>query len=181
VRSPLRYLLPMLAALLATFALSAPAFAQLVTTTFGPFTVDCTPSGQLCNNSFSQSIGTLSTLRVQYNASSGHCSNVGVHILVDGVERAVTAFLTPGQSSGFFDVGPVSSGVHVITLNGEGTVSGCNSGNLINWGGTLDVVHESTAIANATTAVPTLSPALLALLSTALLLAAGWATRRRKR
>jgi len=165
--------------LLGAFALSAPSFAQLVTTTFGPFTVNCTPSGQLCDNTFSQSIGTASTLRVQYNASAGHCSNVAVHILVDGVEKAVTAFLTPGQSSGFFDVGPVSPGFHTVALRGEGTVSGCNIGNLQNWGGTLDVVHEATIATAAAAAVPTLSPPLLAALVTALFVAAGWSIRRK--
>ena len=177
---PLRRFLLMISMLLVTVALSAPISAQIVTTTFGPFTVNCTPIGQLCDNTFSQSVGTTSTLRVQYNASAGHCSNVAVHILVDGVEKAVTAFLTPGQSSGFFDVGPVNPGFHTVALRGEGTISGCNVGNLQNWGGTMDVVHEAAIIATATAAVPTLSPPVLAMLSIALLVAAGWSVRRRK-
>ena len=175
-----RFLLPIIATLLGLFAASAPAYGQLVTTTFGPFTVNCTPSGQLCDNTFSQSVSTISTLRVQYVASSGHCSNVAVHILVDGVERAFTAFLTPGQSSGFFDVGPVSAGSHVVALRGEGTVSGCNTGNLLNWGGTIDVVHEAAVIAAPVTPVPAVSPPLLALLSAMLVLAAGLTIRRRR-
>jgi len=180
MRSPLRRLLQTTLGVVAICLMAAPSYGQVVTTTFGPFTVDCTPSGQLCDNTFSQSIGTISTLRVQYNASVGHCSNVAVHILVDGVERAVTGFLTPGQASGFFDVGPVSSGFHTVALRGEGTVSGCNMGNLVNWGGTMDVVHESAVVAAAAAAVPALSPPALAVLSAALLVVGTAAFRRRK-
>ena len=158
---------------------SLPAQAQLVTTTYGPFTVNCTPSGQLCDSAFSQSVSTISNLRVQYVASAGHCSNVAVHILVDNVERAVTAFLTPGQASGFFDVGPVATGSHVVTLQGEGTVSGCNSGNLINWGGTLDVTTD--AVASAAAQVPAVSTPLLIALSALLVVASGLARRTPRR
>jgi hypothetical protein len=180
MRSSRRFLLPIFGALLGLFAASAPAYGQLVTTTFGPFTVNCTPSGQLCDNTFSQSVSTISTLRVQYVASPGHCSNVAAHIFVDGVERAVTAVLTPGQASGFFDVGPVSPGPHVVALRGEGTVSGCNTGNLQNWGGTMDVVHEAAVVAAAVTPVPAVSLPLLAVLAAVLVLAAGLAIRRRR-
>ena len=106
MRLPIRSFLFAASTLIAVSTASAPAYGQLVTTTFGPFTVNCSSSGELCNNVFSQSVATVSNLRVQYVASSGHCSNIAAHILVDGVEQAVTAFLTPGQASGFFDVGP---------------------------------------------------------------------------
>jgi len=178
MRSPFR-LLQAILVLLAGCLIAAPACGQVITTTFGPFTVSCSSSGQLCNNVFSQSIGTTSTLRVQYVASSGHCSNIAAHILVDGLEKAVTAFLTPGQASGFFDVGPVSAGTHVVALQGEGTGGGCNTGTLGNWGGTMDVQHDATALGTAT-AIPALSLPLLGVLSAALLAVTGWAMRRRK-
>ena len=164
----------------AAWVASVPAHAQLVTTTYGPFTVNCTPSGQLCNNAFSQSVSTISNLRVQYVASAGHCSNVAVHILVDNVERAVTAFLTPGQASGFFDVGPVAAGSHVVALRGEGTVSGCNVGNLQNWGGTLDVMTDAVASTGAAQ-VPAISTPLLIALSALLVVASGLARRTPRR
>src|SRR5262245_1009337 len=178
MRSSFRHLLRAALLLLAAGFISAPAHGQLVTTTFGPFTVTCTPSGQLCDSTFSRSVGTSATLRVQYVASAGHCSNVAAHILVDGVEKAVTGFLTPGQASGFFDVGPVSAGTHIVALRGEGTVGGCNTGNLQNWGGTMDVVHDAVVVGT-TAAVPTLSLPLLAVLSAALLAVAGFAIRRK--
>ena len=164
--------------LLAAGFVAVPAHGQVVTNSFGPFTVTCSSSGQLCNSVFSQSIATTSTLRVQYVASSGHCSNVAAHILVDGVEKAVTAFLTPGSASGFFDVGPVSAGTHVVALQGEGQFGGCNTGRLVDYGGTMDVAHD--AVVASATAVPALSPSLLAVLSTALLIVAVRVMRRRR-
>ena len=178
MRLPLRSFLLGLSVLVAALAASAPAYGQLVTTTFGPFTVTCTTSGQLCDNVFSRSVNTVSNLRVQYVASSGHCSNVAAHILVDGVEQAVTAFLTPGQASGFFDVGPVAAGTHTVTLQAEGNISGCNIGTLLNWGGTMDVVTDVSAATAAP--VPTLSPPLLGLLAAVLVVAAAFIRRRRE-
>ncbi len=181
MRLPLRSFFLGLATLFAAFAASAPAHGQLVTSTFGPFTVTCSSAGQLCNNAFSQSVSTLSNLRVQYVASSGHCSNVAAHILVDGVERAVTAFLTPGQASGFFDVGPVAAGSHVVTLQGEGALGGCNVGTLLNWGGTMDVTVDAVVAAAAVAAVPAVSTPLLIALSAMLVLAAGLVRKHRRR
>jgi MYXO-CTERM domain-containing protein len=179
MRLPIRSLLAAASTLVAVFTASGPAHGQLVTTTFGPFTVTCSSAGQLCNSVFSQSVGTASNLRVQYVASSGHCSPVAAHILVDGVERAATGFLAPGQASGFFDVGPVAPGTHTVALQGEGTASGCNTGTLAAWGGTMDVMVDAT-VAAAAAPVPAASPPLLVLLAALLVLVAALATRRRK-
>ena len=175
MRKPVRLLLGTLA-LFAAFIACVPAYGQLVTTTYGPFTVNCAPVGQLCDNTFSQSVTTTSNLRVEYFASAGHCSPVLAHILVDGVERAATAFLSPGQASGVFDVGPVTAGSHVVALRGEGTVGGCNGGNLLNWGGTLAITADAQPVA----AVPAVSPSMLLLLAAALLLAARSVLTRRQ-
>lgn len=176
MRRPIRFLLGM-SALFAAFVASIPAYGQLATTTYGPFVVSCTSVGQLCNNVFSQSVATVSNLQVEYIAAPTHCSNVGAHIIIDGVEKAVTAFLTPGQASGFFNVGPVASGSHVVALQGEGNLSGCNSGTLGGWGGTMVVIADATA----TSAIPAVSPPMLWLLAAALMLAGGFVIRRRSR
>jgi hypothetical protein len=52
----------------------------------------------------------------------------------------------------------VSSGDHVVALQGEGRVSGCNTGALVGWGGTVDVT-TSVAVAQAPQPVP--GPGLL--------------------
>ena len=167
-----------LTGLLVLFACAA-ANAVVTTTTYGPFAVNCTGAVQLCNNTFSQTVTTAGTLQVQYNASAGHCSNVAAHVLVDGVQRAVTGFLTPGQASGFLNVGPVSAGTHTVALQGEGTVGGCNAGFLANWGGTMDVMVDTLA-ATSTAAIPALDPAMLALLSFLLAAAVLVVLRRRR-
>lgn len=80
---------------------SAAVWAQTATTLYGPFSVTSTSGTELSNVLYPINVSTTGPLLVQYNASAGHCSDVRVHILVDGTERALTAFLAPGQSSGF--------------------------------------------------------------------------------
>lgn len=154
-----RAILAVAALAAATFA--APAAAQLVTTTYGPFSVSSSSGTQLSSAVYTINATTTGTLLVRYNAAATHCSDVRAHILVDGTERGLTAFLAPGQSSAFVDVGPVAPGAHVVALQGEGRVGGCNSGVLVGWGGTADVT-TSNAAAQAPQAVP--GPGLLATL-----------------
>jgi hypothetical protein len=152
---PLRYRLAY--ATLAT-VLSAPLGAQgLVTTTYGPFSITAATCTQVSGPLYTVNVTTTGTLRVQYNASAGHCSDVRARIQVDGIERGVTALLTAGQSSRFIDVGPESSCAHTVALQGEGRVSGCNTGTLAGWGGTMDV---TTSTAAASEPIP--GPGLLA-------------------
>lgn len=134
---PLQLALFWMAALLA-----AQAGAQTTTTTYGPFSVTSTSGTQLSNVVYSINVVTDGLLRVEYTAAATHCSDVRMHFEVDGVERAVSAFLVPGVSSGFFDVGPVTPGAHVIALRAEGRVGGCNSGQLVGWGGTAQVTTQ---------------------------------------
>lgn len=141
---------------------AAPVSAQLVTTTYGPFSISTSTGTQLSGPLYTiNNVTTTGTLQVRYNASATHCSDVRTHIFVDGVERGVTAFLAPGQSSAFVDVGPVASGVHVVALQGEGRVGGCNVGALVGWGGTADITTAAPA-ASAPAEIP--APGLLATL-----------------
>lgn len=147
------------ASLLASgFLFSASAAAQTAIN-YGPFSINCVGGSQLCTPAFSTSVSTTGLLRLSYTASPGHCSDVRIHFLVDGVERALSAFLAAGQASGEFDVGPVTAGTHTITLQAEGRVAGCNVGSLANWGGTAQaIVAQDNAAAAA--AVP--GPGILA-------------------
>ena len=119
---------------------SLPAFAQQqITTTYGPFSLVSTSGTQLSNTVFTINTQTLGVLQVEYTAAPTHCSDVRMHFLIDGVERALSPFLVAGQSSGFFNVGPVSAGPHTVVLQAEGRVGGCNTGVLVGWGGTARV------------------------------------------
>jgi hypothetical protein len=108
-------------------------------TTSYPISITCTSAGQLCTPVFSVAVSTTGVLQAAYTASPLHCSNVRVHFLVDSVDIAQTPFLTPGQSSAVFNLGPVTPGSHTVGFQAEGTVSGCNTGTLAAWGGTGQV------------------------------------------
>ena len=51
----------------------------------------------------------------------------------------MTPVLAPGEASGTFDLGPVSAGTHVLGIQGEGAVGGCNSGIELGFGGTVQI------------------------------------------
>jgi hypothetical protein len=157
-----------------TLISSVPAFAQTVTDTFGPFSVDSPGVGQLSSNVFNRNVTTAAgPIEAEYTASPAHCSNVIMHFLLDGVEQAVSGVLTPGASTGFVSLGSVSAGPHVVGLQAEGVVSGCNVGDLQNWGGTGSVRFQAQT-------VPTLTEwAQIAMLGA--LIAAGLFVLRRRR
>lgn len=166
---------------LAAFLLAAAGDAvhaqQLVTTTYGPFNVTSTSGTQLSSATYTQTVTTAGVLRVKYAASSGHCSDVRAHIFVDGVNRGTTSFLSAGQTSGFVDVGPVSAGPKVVALQGEGRVGGCNTGVLVGWGGTMDVMTSVPDAPAAAVPAPGLLATLLAFAAGALWLGP-WRRRR---
>ena len=143
-------------ALTLTYCGSAAA-QQQVTTTYGPFVLTSTSGTQLSNVVYTINVVTTGVLLVEYTAAATHCSDVRMHFLIDGVERALSGFLTPGASSGSFDVGPVTPGAHTVALQAEGRVGGCNTGQLSGWGGTSTITVS--AAAASTTDVP--APGLL--------------------
>ena len=133
------------------FGLSATANSQETFETVIPdFVVTCTSTGQLCDPPFSVSGEIGSVLQVQYFVPSAHCSSLRVHLFVDGTLKATTGFLGwPGAPSpfaelpldtGLVDLGPVSPGAHLISVQAEGQVSGCNVGKPFSWGGSLKVL-----------------------------------------
>jgi hypothetical protein len=94
--------------------------------------------GQLCNN-----IATF-TINVAGAGGPGEgrftpgpltCSNLRIHFLIDGTEVAVTSFVGPGSFTPFVSLGSLSPGTHVVGVQAEGQVGGCNVGNLLSWAG----------------------------------------------
>ena len=130
------------------FGLSAAANSQeTFEAVISDFLVTCTSTGQLCDPPFSVSGEIGSVLQVQYVVLSAHCSSLKVPLFVDGPLKVTTGFLGwPGAPSpfaelpfdtGLVDLGPVSPGAHLISVQAEGQVSGCNSGQPGSWGGSL--------------------------------------------
>jgi hypothetical protein len=97
----------------------------------------CESSGQLCQPPASLIAGLIATsdVEVTVTASPGHCSDVRFYVLVDGKPGPVTGFLAPGQSATFRVPIPVSRypNPHDLSIQAEGRVGGCNSGNLVAW------------------------------------------------
>jgi hypothetical protein len=98
----------------------------------------CSGGGQLCNN--------IATLIINVSGAGGvgegkftpgplTCSNLRVHFQIDGAEVAVTGFAGPGEFTAFVSLGFISPGKHVIGVQAEGEVGGCNVGNLVSWAG----------------------------------------------
>ena len=113
-----------------------------------PVSVFCAnPTTELCSPPANIPVSTAGVLQVSYAAPASHCGDVLIHFLVDGVERAATTFLGPGQASGAFNVGPVSAGNHVLGIQGEGRVGGCNTGIEFGFGGTVQITLSPLAAA----------------------------------
>jgi hypothetical protein len=135
------------AAVVSLFGLSEAVHGQTVETVIPDFIVSCTSTGQLCDPPFFVSVETGSVLQVQYFVRPTHCASVRVGLLVDGTLKATSDFLGwPGApapfsdlalDTGLVDLGPVSPGAHVVAVQAEGQVSGCNVGQLPDWGGSL--------------------------------------------
>jgi hypothetical protein len=166
-----------LASLGVALCLSTPALGQTLTDTFGPFSVDSPGAGQLSSGIYNHSVTTgAGPIEAEYTASPGHCSNVIMHFLLDGTEEAVSGVLAAGASTGFVSLGTVAEGNHVVGLQAEGVVSGCNTGDLANWGGTGAVRYQGRPFF----AIPTLSPWAMAMLFAVLLTSALLVLRRRR-
>ena len=100
----------------------------------------CTGGGQLCNN--------IPTFPIKISGGDGEgkfrpgpltCSNLRIHFLIDGTEVAVTGFVGPGESTGFVSLGSISPGGHIVGVQAEGEVSGCNVGTLLSWAGKVKI------------------------------------------
>jgi len=144
---------------------SGASTAQTLTV---PVSVICvTPTSELCSPPANIPVTTSGVLQVSYAAPITHCGDVLIHFLVDGVERAATAFLGPGQASGTFDLGPVSAGSHTLGVQGEGRVGGCNTGIELGFGGTVQITLSPLVA----TAQPIPAPGI-AITAVALLIAA---------
>ena len=128
---------------------------ETVETVIPDFVITCTSTGQLCDPPFSVSVETGSVLQIQYFVLSTHCSSLRFHLFVDGTLKVTTGFLSwPGAPSpfaelpldtGLVDLGPASPGAHLISVQAEGQVSGCNVDQPFSWGGSLKVLTSPLA------------------------------------
>jgi len=140
-----------LLSLFAFLAINSPDVLAVVTV---PISVTCVPLGtQLCEPAFSASIKTTvnpQLLQLKYDVPPGHCSSIRLHVFVDGLLVKTTGYLgwagapspfnTLPLTTGLIPLKSVTPGVHVVSVNAEGQVGGCNSGALGTWGGALQLL-----------------------------------------
>jgi len=123
---------------LAGLIASGPASAGTVRAVGGT----CSGGGQLCNNIPTFTINVLGAGGVgegRFIPGPLTCSNLRIHFLIDGTEVAVTGFAGPGEVTAFVSFGFVTPGTHVVGVQAEGEVGGCNAGNLVSWAGKVNL------------------------------------------
>jgi hypothetical protein len=114
------------------------ASARIFTTGVGWY-VNCF-NGQLCDTLVPWTVETTGELQINFQsfavteAQSG-CSDIRMHFWLDGHVAYTSAFLAPGDSTGFVNLGPVTPGVHTVLLQAEGREGGCNTGSFSSWSG----------------------------------------------
>jgi hypothetical protein len=143
---------------LAAFLAALPAAAQSEII-IRDFSVICaTTGGQFCEPPFSVAVVTTAQrpdITVQYDVPLSHCSSVRLHLFVDGALVRSTGYLGWGGAQPPFDKLPLGTGVmrlravkpglHVVSINAEGQVSGCNSRGVSRWRGDLRVLVRPAA------------------------------------
>ena len=90
---------------------------------------------------------TVNQFQIKFDAQiAGSCSDVRLHIYLDGSQLEVTEYYGPISgvtTSGWLDFSPVPGGAHTLVLKPEGHMSGqpgdCSHGTLGGWAGTLGV------------------------------------------
>lgn len=129
---------------------ASPAASVVVTVS-----QDCTASGELCGNVWSTQvlIQAPASLQVEFLQPQG-CSSIRVQVLLDGTESSISRWLGWSGATGEFaalpldtgvlDLGTVAQGTHVIGLEAEGQVGGCNGGRLSQWGRFLTILIHPT-------------------------------------
>ncbi len=96
--------------------------------------------GERCLEPYATTVHTAGVLAINFDTFSfegaGNCSDIAVQFHVDGVPRYTSPFLSPGQQTGYVDVGPVAAGDHQVLIYATGRPGGCNTGHLSSWSGT---------------------------------------------
>jgi hypothetical protein len=97
----------------------------------------CSGGGQLCNNIATFTINAFGGGVGEGRFTPGPltCSNLRIHFLIDGTEVAVTGFVGAGAFTAFVSLGFISPGKHLVGVQAEGEVGGCNVGTLVSWAG----------------------------------------------
>jgi hypothetical protein len=136
------------ASLLAT---EGAACAEKFVVSTGPFFVQCTSTGQVCDPPQTLAIGDPSRrMKVKkffYTASSAHCSAGRLLIDLDGVFVGRMKFVAGSEHATLRKRLRLEPGEHTLAFRFEGRVGGCNVGSVSSWAGEIAVRGKRRALA----------------------------------
>lgn len=114
-----------------------------------------TSTGQVCSPMYSVffKMDRATRLKAQYTVPPSHCSSIKTTFLLDGKPVYTSGFLGWANAplpfanlplnTGLVDLGNVTEGNHVFSIQAEGQLSGCNTGYLEGWDGRVEIISES--------------------------------------
>jgi hypothetical protein len=133
----------MLVALAWSLAAVGAAHAEKFALSTGPFIVQCTSTGQVCDPPATLPIGDptrrLKVKKFVYQAASAHCSAGRLLIELDGAPIGRMRFVAGSESATLKKRLRLQPGQHTLAFRFEGRPGGCNTGYVASWGGEIGV------------------------------------------
>lgn len=131
------------AAGITALAVASPASASTFDKHLG---VGCPqPYSQSCPPRQGMSAYTNGPLAVTFIADGNACAPGNARVFIDG-RQLDSAVVQPGQSVSFYD--DATPGSHLIEVQMDGILGGCNTGAMSGWSGTLRIDTDSDALAH---------------------------------
>jgi hypothetical protein len=119
------------------------AQAEKFTVSTGPFLIECTSTGQVCDPPATLAIGDpvrpLKIRKFIYDAASTHCSAGRLLIELDGALIGRMRFVLGSERAKLRKRLRLAPGEHTLAFRIEGKVGGCNSGRVASWAGEISV------------------------------------------
>ena len=119
------------------------AHAEKFAVSTGPFIVQCTSAGQVCDPPATLPIGDptrkLKLKKFVYQAASAHCSAGRLLIELDGALIGRMRFVAGSESATLKKRIRLQPGQHALAFRFEGRPGGCNTGYVASWGGDITV------------------------------------------
>ena len=119
------------------------AHAEKFAASTGPFIVQCTSAGQVCDPPATLAIGDpthkLKLRKFVYQAASAHCSAGRLLIELDGALVGRMRFVAGSENATLKKRLRLKPGEHTLAFRFEGRPGGCNTGYVASWGGEVIV------------------------------------------
>ena len=121
------------------------ARAEKFVVSTGPFLIQCTSAGQVCDPPQTLAVGdptrTLKVRKFVYESPGQHCSTGRILIELDGrqVAKMKNVARLETTTKRLRKALRLRPGPHTFAFRFEGKVGGCNTGAVSGWGGTITV------------------------------------------